>query len=157
MYRQRLQRRLEKGDQVLLLRGSASFGLGTIEWIGMMNKIYKFTDGNATDAECDFKERVVVAKVRFGENVVPIILSQLINASQAQGYDALEQGDLVVFGKRSVKRGVVITVSPRKRIKNGITAVTHSIVVLADGIKKRLHPCQDIIMIQRARDYLHFD
>lgn len=157
MYRQRSQRRLEKGDQALLLRDSASFGLGTVEWIGVMNKIYRFIDGNIAGPDCEFKERVAVAKVKFGENTVPVILSQLISASQAQGYDALEPGDLVVFGKKKRSRGVVLTVTPRKRVKNGITAVSHSIVVLVDGVKKRLHPCQDIMMIQRAQDYLHLD
>lgn len=113
-------------------------------------------DAHAGHAD-EFKERVAVAKVRFGEHVIPVVLSQLISASQATGYDALSLGDLVIYGKKARTRGVVIGVSSRKRNKNGITAVTHSVTVLTCGKKKRLHPCQDIMMIQRAQDYLHLD
>lgn len=103
-----------------------------------------------------FYERVPVALVRFDghDQLHHVRLSELVKDRQIELYDSLESGDLVVYGSQKMACGLVLENVRKRQMRTNVAATDRRVMVFENGSKKLLPLGQEIIRIQRARDFI---
>lgn len=128
------------GDRVVSLK-NPTLGVGTVMGVAV-DVLHVYVGRN--EWVLDY---TTYATVTFDDRAVDVKLSDLVSESQVNAYDSLVAGDLVVFGKKKMARGLVLRVLPHRGRRPHVTR--GRVIVIVDGSKMTLPVRCEIVEVHR--------